>query len=90
MKMKTDYTKRSATTRNYQLKYKLEFTTGVYGEVTGRILYQFRDGTSSPMTWGSVDDVRGAWHSLCRLNRARVSGRDYRHIIEHLRIRQRA
>ena len=73
---------RTATTRNLHLTYELSFfeDTNRKGRILGRISYVFPSGKSI-MSQGHPFDIRRFWHSLCRINRARLAGRDYLKLI---------
>jgi len=88
--MKTDYTKRTSRTHSIDMSYELEFaevSKSSIGhcrrenEIRGVIYYVFNGKKSTPMTWGSVNEVRRSWHDLCRRNRAKNNGRPYLHMI---------
>jgi hypothetical protein len=93
------YLTRSAVTRNHDMTYELEFVQSdapAIGharrvpQVTGRIHYLNAKGDRiGLMTWGDPFTVRASWHGLCRINRARVAGRPYLHLINTMGDRER-
>ena len=88
--MRIDYTKRTARTSSIDMSYELEFaevSKSSIGhcrretEVKGAIYYVFNGKRSTPMTHGTVNEIRRDWHDLCRINRAKNNGRPYLHMI---------
>jgi hypothetical protein len=85
------YLTRHAVTRSNDMTYELEFLVTEkpaigharrIPQVTGRIHYlNPRGARVGLMTWGDPFTVRASWHRLCRINRARVAGRPYLHLI---------
>ncbi len=74
---------RSASSYNMSMTYSLSFFEDANhkGEIVGRISYVYPKGTSI-MSQGDPRMIRGSWHRLCRINRARRSGRAYLHLIK--------
>ena len=90
---------RHAVTHHQSMSYELEFIEAEKSaighvrrekQVTGRIHYLNSKGDRiGIMTHGDPFTVRASWHRLCRINRARVTGRPYLHLINVMGDRER-